>query len=128
MADTFPAITSLTEPSSTPAMTDAASWLQGTMLGSVATIIAVLAVAAVGAGLFTGRLNARRGLTVVMGCFVLFGSAVIANALMGLIDNSPSESTLIAAEPMLPPSPLPAPTRSEPSPYDPYAGASVARR
>lgn len=126
MAYPSPAATPLTEPSGTQAITDAASWLQGTMLGSVATIIAVLAVAAVGAGLFTGRLNARRGLTVVMGCFVLFGSAAIANALMALIDGAPSEAILIAAEPA--PSPLPALPKSEPSPYDPYAGASVARR
>lgn len=116
---------SLTEPSGTQALTDAASWLQGTMLGSVATIVAVLAVAAVGAGLFTGRLNIRRGLTVAVGCFVLFGSAVIANALLALIDTPASDGALLAAEAA--PSPLPAPLKSEPIPYDPYAGASVAR-
>lgn len=120
------AATSLTEPSSTHAIADAASWLQGTMLGSVATIVAVLAVAAVGAGLFTGRLNIRRGLTVVIGCFVFFGSAVIANALMALIDTSATDQVIIAAE--ITPSPLTALPKSESVPYDPYAGASVARR
>jgi type IV secretory pathway VirB2 component (pilin) len=120
------AVTPLTEPSGGQAITDAATWLQGTMLGSVATILAVLAVAAVGAGLFTGRLKVRRGLTVVMGCFVLFGSAVIANALMALIDTPISDRTVIASE--NPPSPLAALPNPEPVPYDPYAGASVARR
>jgi type IV secretory pathway VirB2 component (pilin) len=120
------AATALTEPTGTQAISDAASWLQGTMLGSVATIVAVLAVAAVGVGLFAGRLNIRRGLTVVMGCFVLFGSAVIAHALMALVDTPASDRILVAAEAV--PSPLSALPKSEPIPYDPYAGASVARR
>jgi type IV secretory pathway VirB2 component (pilin) len=120
------AATSLTEPSSTHAIADAASWLQGAMLGSVATIVAVLAVAAVGVGLFTGRLNIRRGLTVVVGCFVLFGSTVIAHALITLVETPASDRILAAAE--VAPSPLSALPKSEPVPYDPYAGASVARR
>lgn len=125
MAYSLPATTSLTEPSGTQAVTDAASWLQGTMLGSVATIIAVLAIAAVDVGLFSGRLNVRRGPTVVMGCCVLFGSGVIANALMALIDTPAPDGMVIAAEAL--PSPLDALPKSQAVPYDPYAGASVVR-
>lgn len=116
----------LTEPSGTQALTSAASWLQGTMLGSVATIVAVLAVAAVGVGMFRGRVDIRRGLIVVVGCFVLFGSASIANAMMTLIGASPSTNILASAE--VAPSPLATLPAPEPVPYDPYAGASVSRR
>ena len=52
-------------------------WLQGTLLGNVATAVAVMAVAAVGFMMLTGRLNWRFGATVIIGCFILFGAASI---------------------------------------------------
>ncbi|MBB4087523.1 TrbC/VirB2 family protein [Sphingomonas carotinifaciens] len=55
----------------------ALGWLQGTLLGHVATAVAVIAVAMVGFMMLTGRLNWKFGGTVIIGCFVLFGSAAI---------------------------------------------------
>jgi type IV secretion system protein VirB2 len=55
----------------------ALSWIQGTMLGNVATAIAVMAVAAVGFMMLTGRINWRFAATVILGCFVLFGAGAI---------------------------------------------------
>ena len=55
----------------------ALSWLQGTLLGNVATAVAVMAVAAVGFMMLTGRMNWRFGATVIIGCFILFGAASI---------------------------------------------------
>jgi type IV secretion system protein VirB2 len=52
-------------------------WLQGTLLGTVATVAAVIAVAVVGFMMLTGRMNWRYGLTVILGCFILFGAASI---------------------------------------------------
>ncbi len=52
-------------------------WLQGTLLGNVATAVAVMAVAAVGFMMLTGRLNWRFGATVIIGCFILFGASAI---------------------------------------------------
>lgn len=52
-------------------------WVQGTLLGTVATVVAVVAIAAVGFMMLTGRLNWRYGATVILGCFVLFGAASI---------------------------------------------------
>ena len=52
-------------------------WMQGTLLGNVATAVAVMAVAAVGFMMLTGRMNWRFGATVIIGCFVLFGAASI---------------------------------------------------
>lgn len=59
----------------------ALSWLQGTLLGNVATSVAVIAVAMVGFMMLTGRLNWRLGATVIIGCFVLFGSAAIVSGI-----------------------------------------------
>lgn len=52
-------------------------WMQGTLLGNVATAVAVMAVAAVGFMMLTGRMNWRFGATVIIGCFILFGAASI---------------------------------------------------
>ena len=55
----------------------ALAWLQGTLLGNVATAVAVMAVAAVGFMMLTGRMNWRFGATVIIGCFILFGASSI---------------------------------------------------
>ena len=55
----------------------ALAWLQGTLLGNVATAVAVMAVAAVGFMMLTGRLPVRRGMVAILGCFILFGAASI---------------------------------------------------
>jgi len=55
----------------------ALAWLQGTLLGNVATAVAVMAVAAVGFMMLSGRMNWRFGATVIIGCFILFGAASI---------------------------------------------------
>ena len=59
----------------------ALNWLQGTLLGNVATSVAVIAVAMVGFMMLTGRLNWRVGATVIIGCFILFGSAAIVSGI-----------------------------------------------
>ena len=59
----------------------ALSWVEGTLLGNVATAVAVIAVAMVGFMMLTGRLNWRFGATVILGCFVLFGSAAIVSGI-----------------------------------------------
>ena len=65
------------DPAGSGAIGGAVEWLQGTMLGNVATAIAVMAVAAVGFMMLTGRINWRYGATVVMGLFIVFGAASI---------------------------------------------------
>ena len=59
----------------------ALGWLQGTLLGTVATAVAVIAVAMVGFMMLTGRLNWRFGATVIVGCFVLFGASAIVSGI-----------------------------------------------
>ena len=59
----------------------ALGWLQGTLLGNVATMVAVIAVAMVGFMMLTGRMNWRFGATVIVGCFVLFGASAIVSGI-----------------------------------------------
>jgi len=61
----------------------ALAWLQGTLLGNVATAIAVMAVAAVGFMMLTGRMNWRFGATVIIGLFILFGASTIVAGIQG---------------------------------------------
>lgn len=56
---------------------NALGWIQGTLLGNLATTAAVIAVAACGFMMLTGRMNWKFGATVIMGCFVLFGATAI---------------------------------------------------
>lgn len=66
-----------TDPQGSSPITAGLLWLQGTLLGNVATAIAVMAVAAVGFMMLTGRMNWRFGATVVIGLFILFGASTI---------------------------------------------------
>ena len=65
------------DPAGSGPIVAALGWLQGTLLGNVATAVAVMAVAAVGFLMLTGRMNWRFGATVIIGCFILFGAASI---------------------------------------------------
>ncbi len=67
----------LADPQGSGAIVGAVRWLQGTLLGTVATVVAVIAVATVGLLMLTGRINWRYGATVILGCFILFGAASI---------------------------------------------------
>ena len=65
------------DPAGSGAIAGALNWLQGTLMGTVATVAAVIAVAAVGFMTLTGRMNWRHAATVVLGCFILFGASAI---------------------------------------------------
>jgi hypothetical protein len=99
------------------------------LLGTVATSIAVIAIAAIGFGMLTGRVNIRHGVTVILGCFILFGASTIVNGLRyaasGVGGYYPPPAIVAAPPPA--PAPRAQPT-GVPAPYDPYAGASVPIR
>ena len=69
------------DPAGSGAITGALAWIQGTLLGSVATAVAVIAVASVGLLMLTGRMNWRFGATVVIGLFILFGAGAIVGGI-----------------------------------------------
>lgn len=75
------AIAQTADPQGSGPIVAALAWLQGTLLGNVATAVAVIAVAMVGFMMLTGRLNWRFGATVIVGCFVLFGASAIVSGI-----------------------------------------------
>lgn len=68
---------SVADPAGSSPLIAALDWVQGTLLGNLATTAAVIAVAAVGFLMLTGRIDWRRGLTVVIGAFIIFGAVSI---------------------------------------------------
>ncbi len=69
------------DPQGSGVVLGAAHWVQGTLLGNVATAAAVIAVAVVGFSMLTGRMNWRHGGMVILGCFVLFGAGAIVGGI-----------------------------------------------
>ena len=65
------------DPAGSGVFVNAVKWLQGTLLGTFATVAAVIAVGVVGFMMLTGRINWKHGATVILGCFILFGAASI---------------------------------------------------
>lgn len=65
------------DPAGSGPILGALDWVQGTLLGNLATTAAVIAVGATGLMMLTGRIDWRRGLTVVLGAFILFGAVSI---------------------------------------------------
>ena len=71
------------DPAGSSPITGALLWVQGTLLGNLATTAAVIAVAVVGLLMLTGRMDWKRGLTVILGAFILFGAASIVAGIRG---------------------------------------------
>ncbi len=113
---------SLFEPSTTGPIARSVGWVESVATGSLASIIAVIAVAIIGMMMLSGRLEVRRGITVVAGCFLVFGANHIARGMLGGMDRGGAGSTTAVAPP---PSALTDTPKPTPQPYDPYAGASV---
>jgi type IV secretory pathway VirB2 component (pilin) len=115
---------SLFDDSGASVIANATKWIEGALLGQIATTLAVLALAGLGFAMLTGRLPVRRGLLAVLGCFVLFGAPVIAR---GILSALRSEAQSIGGQVPLPPSyaDISRPKRSVAEVDDPYAGAAV---
>ncbi len=116
---------SLSDPPPNEPIADGMAWLQGVALGPAATSFAVIAVAAIGLLMLSGRLELRRGITVVIGCFILLGAPSIAAALTGVGKQTEplprvaaNRDSALLSEPFLTP-------ETRPSAYDPYAGVSA---
>lgn len=100
------------------ALVGAVRWIELLLTGAIGTSVAILAIASIGFLMLNGRLPLRRGASVILGCFILFSSAAIAQGI-----------TSAAPQPMVVPvvaavasTPIKTPA---PAPYDPYAFASV---
>lgn len=99
----------------------ALQWVVDVLVGPIGTSIAIISVAWVGFSLLGGRMSVRRGATVVLGCFILFGAPTIARELLGLAGRDGGQ---IPAPDLPAPTPPQSPPPLPPQP-DPYAGAAV---
>ena len=72
------------DPAGSSPILAALNWVQNTLLGNVATTAAVIAVAAVGFMMLTGRIEWKRGLTVIVGAFIIFGAVTIVAGIRSL--------------------------------------------
>jgi type IV secretion system protein VirB2 len=72
------------DPAGSSPLLAAVNWVQGTLLGNIATSAAVIAVAVVGFMMLTGRIEWRRGLVVVIGAFIIFGAVSIVAGIRSL--------------------------------------------
>lgn len=104
-----------------PVLQAGSDWIGGTLFGSLAVGLCVIAVAIVGLMLMSGRTAVREGARVVLGCFVLLGAPVIAAELRGFAAEAEPSPTVEASTTR---ASLPTPVLP-PSNYDPYAGASL---
>lgn len=104
----------------------AVAWIEAILLGPIGTSLAVIAVASVGFLMLSGRINLKRGATVIIGCFILFGASSIAHGLRGVAAGSAPESPRVQANRASEPPPALVPA-SPPPPTDPYAGAALRR-
>jgi len=111
------------------AIAAAVHWVEGAMLGSVATAAATISIASIGYLAFTGRVDIRRAAQGILGCFILFGAPSIAAGLQGIASAisaetaAPTASGLAETAVDLPIEKAPPPQRPA---YDPYAGAAIA--
>lgn len=80
-----PASALASDPAGSGPILNALTWVQGTLLGNVATAVAVIAVAVVGFMMLSGRIHWRFGATVILGCFVLFGATTIVAGIQSAV-------------------------------------------
>jgi hypothetical protein len=97
-------------------------WLQGALLGTAATIIAILAVASLGLLMLTGRTDLRRAARVIIGCFIVFSASAIASGIGGTLAPAP------LAPPVPEPRPAYVPSVPRPTSADPFPGASIPKQ
>jgi type IV secretion system protein VirB2 len=115
---------SLADPQGASVLLAAVLWLQHTLLGTIAQTVAIVAIAFVGFSMLSGRIGVRRGVTVIIGCFILFGASGIAIGIQSFAGDGDGEWRAPPPVPELPALPQPPPTASAAG-NDPYAGASM---
>jgi type IV secretion system protein VirB2 len=76
--------TVVADPAGSGPILGALQWIEGTLLGNLATTAAVIAVAVVGLMMLTGRMDWRRGITVILGAFIVFGAVSIVAGMRSL--------------------------------------------
>ena len=111
------------------AVAAAVNWLSGLLTGPLISIIAIIAIASIGFLMLAGRVELRRSLRIILGCFIVFGASSIASGIMNAMAGSdvpPVSTATVATPPSYPVAVVPAP--NAPSAFDPYSGAALPTR
>lgn len=105
----------------------ASTWITDLVAGSASLAIAVIAVAAIGFQLMSGRLVMMTAARTLLGVFILLGAGSIAAALIRVAE---VDDTAVASQPAIDLARQPSreEQRAPQQPSDPYAGASVPTR
>jgi type IV secretion system protein VirB2 len=72
------------DPADSSPLLAALNWVQGTLLGNLATTAAVIAVAIIGYLMLVGRFDWRRGIITLVGIFIIFGVVTIVAGIRSL--------------------------------------------
>ena len=99
-------------------------WLLKLLSGNLVVALCVVGVALLGYGLLQGRISFRRGVNVILGCFVVLAAPAFGPEIRVFGANWRDKPDIFVA------SPTEVAPRSEvaPSTYNPYANASLRRR
>jgi type IV secretory pathway VirB2 component (pilin) len=100
---------------------NAVDWISGILFGQLAISIAVIAIAWLGFSMLHGHINPRRALSVLVGCFLIFGARIIADGLR--FPSSGDVPTPIAVNAPPPAQSIAPPQANQTNAFDPYAGA-----
>jgi type IV secretion system protein VirB2 len=114
---------SLTDAPPASAISAATGWASDLIFGPLATSIAVIAIAWIGFAMLIGRIDIRRGLWVVIGCFLLFGARGITDGLRSVAASDANPPAAVAPPP--PSYAKPPARRQTANAFDPYAGGTV---
>ncbi|WP_438852043.1 TrbC/VirB2 family protein [Brevundimonas nasdae] len=117
---------SLYDPPGSSVLVAAVGWIQSLVLGSLAVSVAVIAIAAVGFLMLTGRVSYRRGFGAVIGCFILFAAAGVGAGFRKSLATGPASDSIVL--PSSGPFPGPQVSSTPPALYDPNAGVTGQSR
>lgn len=101
----------------------AVRWIESMLLGSIATSIAILAVAILTFGMLWGRFDLRAAGRIALGAFILFEAPLIAYQMAASLRGGQVAAPTLAQQ-TLPVSAAPQIPKNAPV-NDPYAGAAV---
>ena len=111
---------SLLESNGGSSLLTAVQWIERVLLGEVAVILAVIAVAVVGLLFLTGRLPWGQAARVVLGCAIVFGAPAITAGLIGSMGQNIASPTSMAHQSY-------APQRADLPAVEATSGASLRR-
>jgi len=105
----------------------AIAWIEQIFSGTAASVLATIAIASVGFMMLAGRIDVRRAITIVLGCFMVFGAASIAHGLLATVRGGTTAPVAAVEAPPAPSYPQATTGPATPSAkgHDPYAAVAV---